>query len=1800
MSAIKRKSGPGATKSSKENPAKRKKVDTPEKKTFKSTKLTGTKPPTPTTGSASSNTQPAKSSILTTLRDEEPLFPRGGGSLLTPLEQKKIQIQARQDALQEDDELVDASSKPKTKKKDRASRKKEKKSTDDKYDPDAVKVESLSFKKLIKGSLVLGQITAINPLHLLVALPNNLTGTVSITAISDTLTTRLQEQEATSDEENDDPAATQDIDLSSLFHVGQYVRASVISTMDESSSEKKGKSKAKKRIDLSLRPSDTNPELTTDDIVTSASLMASIISVEDHGCVMDIGLEGSDIRGFLPKKEIDESIGERRLQPGNVFLCLVTGRSPNKRVVQLTTVAEKLGSLKALPYDATTINTFLPGTVAEVLITDTTWGGVIGKVLGHLDVTADLLHSGVVTDAVDLDTACKIGTKIKARIICNFATAKNPKLGISLLPHVLNLAQKTLSTEEGSKNPLDALPISSIVEKCVVKKVENDIGLFVDIGLPDYRGFVHISRVKDGKVDALFEHSGPYKIDTEHKGRVLGYNPVDGVFQLSFEQSILEKQYLRLEDVPVGEVVNCTIESLVIGPEGVKGLIVKLADGITGFVTERHLSDVQLQHPEKKFREGMRVKARVLSVDLLERQMRLTLKKTLVNSDAPVIKSFDDVIVGMQVPGTITKVLPNGASVQFYGSLRGFLPRSEMSEAFIRNPEEHFRAGQVVTLHVIDVDPEMNKLIVSCKDPSSFGVEKQTALKNLKLGELVSGKVTEKTEDVILELEGSGLRATLAVGHLSDRSLAKCRSELKRIHVGQTLTGLMVIDKHDRHRAVVLTRKPSLIEAQKSGKLLVDASSAKVGEILAGYVRDILPAGVLVQFGGSTRALLPKTRIPADAQSKEDFGMFRLQSITTKIVSVIPDQGRLVAALSTSEEEEAGNVELDFGSRTKAVISSVRDTQLNVRVAGNQHGRVDMSELFDKWADIKDSKAPLASFNKNDVIEVRVLGTHDARNHRFLPISHRGSSHKVLELTAKPSALKSEPLEATTIDKIEVGAEYIAFVNATGERHIWVNLSPFVRSRLNAIDISDDVSILKDIPGNYPIGSALKVRVLSVNAETGRVDVSASRRMTTSSISWDDVKPNDIITGRVTKANERQVLVQLNSTLAGPIHLPDLADDFSEVNPLSYKKNDLVKVSVVEVDKANKRLRLSTRPSRILNSDAEVVDREILSIDQISNGDIVRGFVKSVTDVGLFVLLGGNISAYVKISNLSDKFLQKWKDEFQVDQLVKGRVIQVDTVSGRVELNLKESAVDENYVPLKTFSDIREGQIHTGKVRKVESYGVFIELDHSANVRGLCHRSEMAEEPISDPSKLYSEGDAVKVYVVLIDQEKKRLSLSLKPSHFDDDDSDVEMEEAGDDDEEDDRESINGDMSEISGDDVMEGLKIEVSDDSDDDDDEDGGADLGETGLGAAASKYDWAADAFGDDNADSENDDNSGAKASETRKQRKKARIEVDKTAALDANGPQNASDYERLLLSQPDSSELWIAYMALQMQVSELAKAREIAERALKTINIREQTEKLNVWIAYLNLEMVYGTKETLDEMFKRACQYNDEQEVYERVISIYIRTGKHKVRHEASTSYSLAPPIINDAIQEAEELFNAMAKKFGSKSPQVWLNYGHFLYVTREDPERGRALLARARQSLDQRHHLNTSVRYAALEWRSPKGDPEKGRTFFEGILAKYPKKGDIWKQLLDLEMSNGTNGEKPDPVIIRDVFERRTKVKGLKPLQAKKWFEKWADWEGQSDPKGRERIMSRAGEWVAAYKARQAAKQQEAEEKEEDEE
>lgn len=1470
---------------------------------------------------------------------------------------------------------------------------------------------------------MLGQVCEINDLEIGLALPNNLVGHISITAISSTLTKRIEEA-AADDEDGDDgdESSDNDVDLKDLFDIGQYLRAYVVSTSEDSTVP----SKAKRRIELSIRPEDANSTLSKQELVTNATLMASVASVEDHGYVMDIGLAESKITGFLPKKEVDTGISDTRLQPGNAFLCIATGLSANRKVVQLSTKTEKLGNIKNFPAEATTINTFVPGTAVEVLVNEMSEHGLIGKVMGDLDVTADLIHSGIGPNGTDLAAKYKVPSKVKARVICTFPEAKVPKLGISILDHIKSLQTIDAQVGEEVKPPLNVLPISSLVADCEVKRVEADIGLFIDVGVEGVPGFVHISRVKDGKVDGLYETSGPFKVGSKHKGRVVGYNAFDGLYLLSFEKSVLEQPFLRIEDVPVGDVVNGVIEKLLVGENGVSGLIIKLAEGISGLVPDTHLSDVRLQHPEKKFREGSKIKARVLSTDPSKRQLRLTLKKTLVNSEEPAIKSYDEVSVGMQVLGTIINVMQNGAIVQFYGNLRGFLPLSEMSEAYISDAKEHFRKGQVVNVHVIDLDAEAKRLIVSCKDPAAFGMDKQLALKKLSVGQVVSGKISQKTEDdVFVELEGSLLKAVITIGHLTDKSPAKNQAALKRIRVGQILGEMAVLEKNESRRSLIVTLKPSMVAAAKQGKLLCAWEKAKVGQLVHGFVRNITPTAVFVQFAGNLTALLPAAMMPQEQQKERDFGLQKMQSIAVKIISVDRDHSRaLVAIPSVADAKEErqkptktssrpaenpvddsikSEDDITVGKIIKAKITSIKSTQLNVRLADNIQGRVDVSQVFDSWDDIRHPKNPLQRFKPNSNIKVKVLGVHDARNHRFLPISHR-STHALIELSAKPSDLKEDgEVKVLSFDKIENGSEWIGFVNNLKSNTLWINLSPSVRGRLAISDASNDLAMLSNPSTSFPVGSALKVRVKAVDAAKSHLDLTAKSSDSTSTITWDTIKKGLVLPGKVTKVTERQVMVQLSEDLSGPVHLSDLEDDYDEANPKKYTKNEIIRVAVVDVDTPNKKLRLSTRPSRVLNSNLPVKDAEVTTISALKAGDVVRGFVKNVADKGLFVNLGGHVTALVKISDLSDSFLKDWKSHFQVDQLVKGRITVIDVAAGQINLSLKASTIDSDYKPPKILAGFNEGEVVTGKVRKVEDFGAFIVIDDTANVSGLCHRSEMAEKSVKDARKLYNAGDVVKARIMKIDMEKKTINFGLKPSYFEDEESDEDMEDSDDagaaldvdedeDDSDDDREFM--DAPEI----IIRGT--DNDDGSSDEDEDENMADAVEGAGGLDAGGFDWSGGAL--DDADVASDAESDADDSQDKKQarRKKAEIQVDRTAQMDANGPQTASDFERLLMGQPDSSELWTQYMAFQLQVSEPAKAREIAERALKTINIREEAEKLNIWTAYLNLENAYGTDETLEDVFRRACQYNDEQVVHERLTTIYIKTGKQNVSSGTDT--------------------------------------------------------------------------------------------------------------------------------------------------------------------------------------------------------
>lgn len=161
------------------------------------------------------------------------------------------------------------------------------------------------------------------------------------------------------------------------------------------------------------------------------------------------------------------------------------------------------------------------------------------------------------------------------------------------------------------------------------------------------------------------------------------------------------------------------------------------------------------------------------------------------------------------------------------------------------------------------------------------------------------------------------------------------------------------------------------------------------------------------------------------------------------------------------------------------------------------------------------------------------------------------------------------------------------------------------------------------------------------------------------------------------------------------------------------------------------------------------------------------------------------------------------------------------------------------------------------------------------------------------------------------------------------------------------------------------------------------------------AGGFQWSGEAYqSNDEGESSSNDDDDDRNQPSKKKRKKKQIEHDLTADMHTKTPESNADFERLLLGSPNSSYLWIQYMSFQLPLSEVEKAREIARRAIKTINFREEKEKLNIWIALLNLENVYGTDESLDAVFKEAARANDSKTIYLRLAAIFDQSNKFEV--------------------------------------------------------------------------------------------------------------------------------------------------------------------------------------------------------------
>ncbi|KAL9111016.1 MAG: hypothetical protein Q9227_004449 [Pyrenula ochraceoflavens] len=1815
MASPKRKLAPEAVRPKQ----KRRKVG-PELTTDKADKNVAARP------KGSSKQAKSGISLSAHLPAEPELFPRGGASLLTPVERKQIQAQASQDILfdsneqntktfsESDDSNNDGIRSPETGKVQGKNKRRKVRHLQSREQPGKTKprIESLKFKNIHEGSILLGKIANLTGGAIELALPNGLTGHVSVAAVSQQVTARLELILSQGNESIDEQESSPDdgeVDLKEYFHKGQHLRCYTTST----ERDLEGKSRtSKKQIDLSLEPKLCNSGMDASCLVLNNTIQASIASVEDHGMVMDLGIQNTELKGFLPKAEIDEELQEKDLKPGMVMLCLITGQISNQRTVKLSASSGKLGNFERnFLTTAPTVNALLPGTAVEILLSDVTESGLAGQIMGMLDVSCDVVHSGMRDLSSQEECGMKTGMKIRGRLIFKLLLSDRNKLGFSLLSHILKYEKSRMADHN------ERLSLSDVHSDFLITRVEPGLGIYTKRRNSKATAFVHLSRLANGIVDSIAQTHGPYRIGSVHQGRVLSYNALDNLYTVSFQESIINQAFIRIEDVSIGQKVKGTVERVITREGEVTGVLVSLSDGIVGLIPRIHMSDAPLLHPEKRFRSGLNVVAKVLSTDVLKHQIRLTIKKSLVNADTKIWNDIADIKPGATSPGTLVKVEPHGAVVHFLGDTKGYLPVSEMSEAYIKDATQHFREGQAVTVTALAVDLEEKRLTLTCKDPNLANESREQALQSLVPRSFVSGKVFEKTEDdLLVRLDDSDVIARLEMDFICDGSRRKRESTWNKIRVGQKMQDVFVLDILSKRNLVKLCNRASLKDAAKNDQLPCKFEDLRDGMDVKGFISNITEAGIFVTFAGGLTGLLSRGQLPPEIRSLPDYGMYRNETISANVCRIeanttggrfwltnrsIQDskmqksQAKLVEDEINSLKEPVDGVSRsvkDFvtGYQTKARVVSVKDTQLNVILAKDVQGRIDISEVFDSWRAIKDKKRPLRSFQAKQVLSVRILGLHDTRNHRFLPVTHRSTKNPVFEVSAKPSCVTQADLEILTLEKVAVGSAWIGFVNKVAEDCVWVNITPNIRGRVKIIDLTEDLSMLKDIAANFPIGSALRIHVRAVDLEKGHLDLSAKGLESSGTESYKDLSVGMVLPGRVTRVNEGKVLVQLSENIVGAVELIDAADDFAKANFTTLQKNDIVRVCVLDVDVSNKKISLSTRPSKVLSSSLPVKDFEIMSIEQVKLNGIYRGFVTNVADNGIFVVLGHNVTAFVRVTNLSDAYLKDWKDNYQRDQLIQGRVIAIDLPS-RVQMSLKESVLKADYQPPLTLDELNVGQIVTGKVAKVEDFGVFIVVDNSANVRGLCHRSEIAERPVHNVQRLYTEGDVVKAKVLKIEPSRRRVNFGLKASYFKDsltneNGQDLNMAGVGGYQNEDQfldessagelsgSESPSAESSDGSTGSPISGLFSQderAADEFSENEQaaiamEDSAVDQYQPNDSLDAGGFDWT----GFSTAKPERSPSASEEENMSVSGKKRTRsddFQANKTTSLDVHNEISADNFEIQLLRKPASVPLWLQYMAFQLELGEVDMSRQVAQRALDSIDIGRDQEKLKIWEALLRLENAHGDDDNMQDVFTRACQHNDPQEIHNCLVSIYIQSDKYKVSPLPSIS-SILKIIV---LQKADELFQEMLKKF-SQNPQVWTNYAAFLFDSAASPGKARQLLPRAMQALPERTNIDLTRQFAQLEFRSPHGLPERGRTIFEGLLSSFPKRVDLWNVLLDQEIRLG------DKEHVRALFERIFQG-NVKSKQAKFFFKKWLAFEEQSgDERSVEAVKKKAAEFV----------------------
>ena len=290
-----------------------------------------------------------------------------------------------------------------------------------------------------------------------------------------------------------------------------------------------------------------------------------------------------------------------------------------------------------------------------------------------------------------------------------------------------------------------------------------------------------------------------------------------------------------------------------------------------------------------------------------------------------------------------------------------------------------------------------------------------------------------------------------------------------------------------------------------------------------------------------------------------------------------------------------------------------------------------------------------------------------------------------------------------------------------------------------------------DILKNIELGAEVQVYIEKIENENGRVVLSKNKAYIHKV--WNDIsKAVDEGTPVDGKVIEK-VKGGLSIDVGMKGFLPGSQIDIRPVRDMDYYVGRTYKFKVIKFNKRRGNVVLSRRA--LLEEKRENLRFETLN--KMKEGSIVKGVVKSLTDYGAFIDLGG-MDGLLHITDMSWSRIKHPSEILKENQEVDVEVLRFDTEKGRVSLGLKQLK-DDPWKKVEKMYPI--GQRVKGKVMSLTEYGAFIELDEG--VEGLIHISEMSWlKRLKHPSQILTVAQEIDIQVLEIDVRNRRISLGIK------------------------------------------------------------------------------------------------------------------------------------------------------------------------------------------------------------------------------------------------------------------------------------------------------------------------------------------------------------------------------------------------------------------------------------------------------